>query len=339
MIRSKDISVVIQGPYHPEWTPQTLASVRRILPESEVILSCWRSDAVPAAGALVDVILLNDDPGALDYAHLERDHPRFAFVAKGANLNRQLVSTRSGLEVASRRFSLKLRSDALLDHTGFAETWEHAPRVVGSRCTEDLIVTTDHMSPDRSALLYFVQDFAFFGLTADVRRLFEAPLIDPHCARVWTLDEHLAEFAPYTEQYLWIHLFSNRMPIYMRHCWDRNDAAVAQCRNLLAAHACPLSFSEFGITLLKYPNWGTEFQRPWTLNWMLRTSYAEWLGWCGESVVSDVQEKRRLVDAYCKFLVQCVGTPHLLHFEVNVAHQQMMEFFRWVRANAPRVGA
>ena len=40
-IDKKDISVVVQGAIDKEWTPLCLKSIRKYLPESEIILSTW----------------------------------------------------------------------------------------------------------------------------------------------------------------------------------------------------------------------------------------------------------------------------------------------------------
>jgi hypothetical protein len=79
MISDKDISVVVQGPIHKQdnLTKRVLESVRTHLPNAELILSTWKGSDVD--GLDCDVLLLNDDPGAIN----------------GYNVNRQIVSTRT----------------------------------------------------------------------------------------------------------------------------------------------------------------------------------------------------------------------------------------------------
>ena len=42
MIDSKDISVIVQGPINKKETPKCLKSIRKFLPEAEIILSTWQ---------------------------------------------------------------------------------------------------------------------------------------------------------------------------------------------------------------------------------------------------------------------------------------------------------
>ena len=105
MTLSKDISVVVQGPIHTQdnLTKRVLESVRTHLPDAELILSTWKGSQID--GLDCDVLLLNDDPGAIN----------------GYNVNRQIVSTRNGLQKATRTYAVKLRTDMQLTGTGFID--------------------------------------------------------------------------------------------------------------------------------------------------------------------------------------------------------------------------
>ena len=99
-IKSKDISVVVQGAINSEVTPKCLESIRKYLPEAEIILSTWEGSDVVRLD--YDKLILNKDPGGADCS---RD-------GKGINnCNRELVSTFEGLKLANRKYALKIRSD------------------------------------------------------------------------------------------------------------------------------------------------------------------------------------------------------------------------------------
>lgn len=66
-IDTKDISVVVQGAVGG-YTPVCLASVRKHLPESEIVLSTWKGSNVE--GLDYDVLVLSDDPGGFDYLNI-----------------------------------------------------------------------------------------------------------------------------------------------------------------------------------------------------------------------------------------------------------------------------
>ena len=65
MIETKDIAVVVQGAIDKENTPKCLMSIRKFLPDAEIILSTWEDSDV--AGLDYDNLLLNKDPGG--YRH------------------------------------------------------------------------------------------------------------------------------------------------------------------------------------------------------------------------------------------------------------------------------
>jgi hypothetical protein len=119
-IDSKDISVVVQGPIHTQdnLTKRVLESVRTHLPNAELILSTWKGSEVD--GLDCDILLLNDDPGAINGLN---------------NVNRQIVSTRNGLQKVfgsffhiSDIFHFGLKKDLnLLWSAPLAVKWDMAP--------------------------------------------------------------------------------------------------------------------------------------------------------------------------------------------------------------------
>lgn len=186
LISSSDISVVVQGPIHRQenLTRRVLESVRAYLPESEVILSTWKGS--DATGLSYDVLLLNDDPGAINGNN---------------NVNRQIVSTRNGLEKASRKYAMKLRTDTLLTGTGFLDAFERYPeRRDDFKVFEHKVVipTLYTRNPLRalfySALSYYFfhpSDIFQFGLKTDLWLLWNIPLSTTisHCVPeqyIWT---------------------------------------------------------------------------------------------------------------------------------------------------------
>ena len=106
-IDSTDISVVVQGAIHNKFTKKSLSSIRKYLPEAEIILSTW--EGTDTSNLDYDIILLNKDPGA----HV------FDCNGRVQNQNRQIVSTKNGIKKASRKYVLKIRSDMQIQGTKF----------------------------------------------------------------------------------------------------------------------------------------------------------------------------------------------------------------------------
>jgi hypothetical protein len=173
MIDSREISVVVQGPIvrgadREATTSEVLESVRRHLPHAQLILSTWRGEDV--SGLAPDELVLSDDPGAVV--------PNPDFPNRANNVNRQLVSTSQGLKRAMRKYALKLRSDTPLAHAGFAAL--DRTSAARYRCwrlfREPVLLPRDlSLHPSVVPSLYHAHDCVQFGLTEDLRDLWDSP--------------------------------------------------------------------------------------------------------------------------------------------------------------------
>jgi hypothetical protein len=181
MISDKDISVVVQGPIHKQdnLTKRVLESVRTHLPNAELILSTWKGSDVD--GLDCDVLLLNDDPGAIN----------------GYNVNRQIVSTRNGLQKATRTYAVKLRTDTQLTGTGFIDAFDKYPerredfKVFERKIVIPTIYTRNpfHLKP----YFFHPSDIFHFGLKSDMLLLWNIPM---------ATELDVKNLVP--EQYIWL---------------------------------------------------------------------------------------------------------------------------------------
>lgn len=114
-----DISVVIQGAVGTA-TQKCLTSVRRFLPEAEIVLSTWAGADTDALD--FDILVQSQDPGGIRH-----DFAIQNVKNSSNNFNRQLLSTNAGLAKATRQYALKLRSDLMLQGTGFLTYWDLFP--------------------------------------------------------------------------------------------------------------------------------------------------------------------------------------------------------------------
>jgi hypothetical protein len=166
-IQSRDISVVVQGPIHHQesLTKRVLESVRKHLPDAELILSTWKGSDV--SGLDCDILLLNDDPGTVE-----------GVPPSHSNLNRQIVSTRNGLQKATRHYAMKLRTDTLLIGTGFLDAFDrHPERRDDFKAFEHKIVIRTIPNPLRSICSgFYTSDVFQFGLKTDLLLLWDIPL-------------------------------------------------------------------------------------------------------------------------------------------------------------------
>lgn len=166
MIDSKDISVIIQGAIK-HWAKDTIDSVRKYLPNAEIIVSTWVGENTECLD--VDFVIKNNDPGATKY-NKERDVLN--------NCNRQLLSVKSGLQHATRKYSLKLRSDLYLESDSFLYYWDcfnqydknflfFSHKIICSSIYSRLFSDETGVP-----IPYHPSDFWMFGFTKDLRKYF-----------------------------------------------------------------------------------------------------------------------------------------------------------------------
>jgi hypothetical protein len=178
MIASREISVVIQGGIsRPKSelldtcpsTLQVIESVRKHLPDSQLILSTWEGENVSDLD--YDDLVFSKDPGSLG----ERDNVSYA------NILRQLRSTRSGLLKARRSYALKLRSDTILTSASFLSEWQSfahcgmKPFLFKSKILVSAIFTP---RPVYCPSPYYVADLFSFGHLEDMVNLWSAPELE-----------------------------------------------------------------------------------------------------------------------------------------------------------------
>ncbi len=162
-IKSCEISVVIQGPLYRKLPLNRgivacLASVRTHLPQAEIIVSTWADEDLNEIDA--DVVVNSTDPGfLLDYN------------GNRCNINRQILSTVTGIKVATRDYVLKMRADHLLMGSQFTLMGAYDPSIPKVRRLLKRPITVSTLfirNPVKVPLLFHVSDLIHFGTREDM---------------------------------------------------------------------------------------------------------------------------------------------------------------------------
>ena len=266
-IRPDEISVVIQGPVFgasgdaPEarWTQRAIESVRRVLPDAEIVLSTWkRSDL---AGLDADIIIENADPGGT---------PHFQSKVMN-NVNRQIVSTRAGLRAATRPFVLKIRSETILEHGGFIGYFGRFEAATPGKVLGQRVVTSTVPSPIQGVepghVCYSPSDWFYFGRREDVRDIWELPLAPEPDTTLWFLSNPMPEGVVSVgvklryaiEQYVWTTFLRKHHHVEFNSLWDSNAQTKPMSEASMAANLVLISPRQAGLRSLKYADsydWG-----------------------------------------------------------------------------------
>lgn len=260
-ITSDEISVVVQGPVHKIRTKQCTDSIRKLLPQAEIILSTW--DGTDVSGLDYDILIMSKDPGGV----LQKN---FKSKKMYGNLNRMITSTNSGIEKASRKYILKLRSDMIIDSTNFLNMFFEFPnRCEKYKLFEKRILASTLFSKfaevkhgKRQVIAFHVSDWWFFGLREDIKKyLLASQLVEePYFSNYFEYPENKDKKSVYSkfswrfspEQYLGYSCFSKYFSdIKMEDCSDVSDSINEKSQICLANNFIFLEYKQSGIRNLK----------------------------------------------------------------------------------------
>ena len=162
-MKDKQITFVLQGPVVEDITKLSIQNIRRLFPNSKIILSTWKKQNL--CGISVDRIIENDDPGSTVMAYDKRGN------ARTTNVNRQIYSTIQGLKAVKTEFAVKMRTDNYLTSSTFISFYsDFSHRDENYALFQQRIVSTDFFAKEVEKgrkIPYFFSDFFHFGLTCD----------------------------------------------------------------------------------------------------------------------------------------------------------------------------
>lgn len=256
MIKSEDISVVVQGAIDKVNTPKCLKSIRKVLPRAEIILSTWEGANVD--GLDYDILVLNKDPGGV-----KQDFAIYNFSRSMNNLNRQILSTQNGIKKAKNFYILKIRSDLILKNKKFLNFWNLFPvrnkkyAFFHHRVLCNTVYSREYscQSGNGFPTPFHPSDFWFFGEKNDIIDYFaECPLQTKEEAGNWMYKYPnrlpyktcLWRYAP--EQHFCYHWIKKYYPNVCFADWsDWNEENIELSNNVLYNNFIFLNFSQSGI--------------------------------------------------------------------------------------------
>lgn len=199
LINSKDISVVVQGAI-TIYTKECLESVRKYLPEAEIILSTWENSFVD--NLIYDKVVFSENP------HENWD----MFIpgnvngwSKTNNINRQIISTNAGLALATRRYTIKFRTDFILSSSDFINDYFNIIKIADNyspkwKIFTQRILTVGTGNVNKMGLAFHLADYIALGLTSDIKKLWNIPLIDEDYAN-FGLNNNIKEYHCFNFKY------------------------------------------------------------------------------------------------------------------------------------------
>ncbi len=266
MIQDQDISIVVQGPVlgtsifgmTDEVTKVVCLRIKELFPQSELILSTW--EGAKTDGIVYDKLVLSSDPGGVWFDLEDRNFTN--------NCNRLIVSTQAGIQAATRKYVLKLRSDLFVLSKSFLNYFDRFPhfdkklKFVKNRIIAfSLDTIKGHKIGDFIQMRpYHISDWAYFGYKEDLWDLYNVPLteepefsryfmdrpkhfFDIHPARLWKMPP---------EQYITLNFLKKHTDIEFEHMSDVGHQNVWRSEQLLSNNFLVLDQTQFALFSLKY---------------------------------------------------------------------------------------
>jgi len=274
-LTESDITLVFQGPIidGPLGTAECIRLTRRSLPHTRCVLSIWTGSNV--RGIPAEHVVFSDDPGWLPGIKL-RDG-----AGEQNNVNRQILSTRRGLEDVQTEYAVKIRTDCALKHAAFVpivrrfQDAGHDHRILASS-----LFTIDPRMFEQ--MPYHISDWFQFGPTAELQRYWSVPFMTEEDARFYESHPHAGHSTFMdrrfrsrlaVEQHLATHYAQQLGYPVPRYHNDVARAVMDGHRRFLRRHWIILDPWDIGLEFPKY-EWAyrSSFQR---LNCLL---FLDWYG-------------------------------------------------------------
>lgn len=254
MLKSKDISVVVQGAIDTQNTPLCLKSIRKVLPEATIILSTWRNSNVKSLD--FDILIENDDPGAEVCDN---------FYNIKNNINRQIVSTKNGLKSVKTKFAMKLRSDMIIANKNFISNFAKYDDYRNDNCKlfkNRIIINNLYCAdPELTQFPFHMSDWVQFGLTDDLLNLWDIEIQkEPDMSRYF-LDKQKPQndknktwlFKYIPEQYIAIScLKKNNIEFNCSWYSDLTAENLNLTKLFFANNFLILDYEKYGVKFLKF---------------------------------------------------------------------------------------
>lgn len=253
MIKTSDISIIIQGPIHESFCADVIERMKTNFIDSQIIFSGWHGDKKEIIPEDV-MVVLNHDPGGLQIS----DNP----VAYDS-ANRQIVSTLGGLRKANRKYAIKIRSDIFLEKTEWLKLFEKYKNYdLNFKFLRSRVIVSSMfcVNPNKIPLPYHPSDWFFFGYTEDLLHIFDIPLLTEENAN-WFKGKVRNKYAYgwhcrfRSEQHIWTSFIGKHLELNFDHQNDIENDNIEISERIFANNTIIVDSEILGIQSFKYPSY------------------------------------------------------------------------------------
>ena len=245
----RNITFLIQGSIDNNFLiNEVIKSVRKFYPNSTVLLSTWESSNYKNLN--YDQIVLSRDTD-LTYKFYSDSN-----IIN--NINRQIITTKNGLNQVRTKYVVKIRSDIILTSSSLLDSFKNLKKISLFGLKNQIILPIDlSRNPSKMKMLFHFNDWLIAGVTPDIKKIFDIPLMS------------LVD----------LKFFNNSLEskeIYTFKNWINNNFVMQTLKNSMIPRHCPEQY------LFKFliPNYKRFFNNAYSYNEYLLKSHKIFLDLC-----------------------------------------------------------
>ena len=213
-------------------TLEVLESIRRIYPGAQLILSTWSNQVLDeVVKGLVDELVLSEDPGPIK-------------SSDGIlNINRQILNSLAGVNAASRKFCIKVRSDTVVKNTNLVHAFEK--KSVG----KVLVTNLTSVNPRKRKRFLAVCDWVYVGETKVIQSIFDIPFYPQELTK-----HRISNSSPFlnAEQWITINFLNKMIDTDLVEQALKDEITIENHESLVAEFFRIISFHKLGLRSTKY---------------------------------------------------------------------------------------
>ena len=188
-----DVTFVVQGPIlenpRHKITSNLIQSIHKYFPESKIVVSTWEGENTESLPG-VEKIIYCSDPGATVFLEQPKTFN---------NVNRQIESTKQGLEKVNTKYAIKVRSDLILKNNKILYSLSHldpSDRNTEYKYLKSYVLVTNQTSVNpriKYRYPFTICDWFWAGRTEDLLDIWDIRLMPEEWFRYFGEQEVLAK--------------------------------------------------------------------------------------------------------------------------------------------------
>lgn len=257
MIKKKDITIVVQGPYFENITKKVLNNISQKFKSSEIIFSTYKNQKIPNNVKKKFFIIYNDIP--LKYKNPVKSEYFYNYYG-------QIRTSLNGIKKSKKKYVLKVRSDMFFNNTNFLNYFDKFKYAVNkNKILSKKIIISSHytIDPRKNPLPFHFSDWFFFGLKSDMLKVFNQNYISSENQKVplwfykknkpkFFFNNYVSKFR--VEQNIIINFLKKYIKLNLKHGYDHNKKNIILTEKILVSNFIVLNPNLISFESIRHPN-------------------------------------------------------------------------------------